>query len=248
MMLPLGFFERPFAHRALHGPGAPENSASAIKAAVAGGWGIEIDVQLSSDDRAMVFHDYDLARLAHATGPTRQHSASDLGQIRLRGSDEGVPTLEEALALIDGKVPLCIELKDQDGAMGPDIGALEAATAAALQGYHGPVVVMSFNPHSVAEMKRLAPHIPRGLTSSAYLAEDWPLIPAATRDHLATIPLEGLEASFISHEAKTLSIPRVAEIRAQGLPILCWTIRDAAQETEARKYADQITFEVYLPA
>lgn len=246
-MLAPGFFDRPFAHRALHGPGAPENSASAIKAAVAGGWGIEIDVQLSSDGRAMVFHDYDLARLAHATGPIRQRSAGELAQVTLRGSTEGVPTLEDVLKIVAGRVPLCIELKDQDGAMGANIGALETATAAALQHYTGPVAVMSFNPHAVAEMKRLAPQIPRGLTSSAYLPEDWPLIPAATRDHLATIPLDGFDVTFISHEAKTLSMPRVAEIRAQGIPILCWTIRDHAQETEARRHADQITFEGYVP-
>lgn len=243
-----GFFARPFAHRALHGPGRPENSASALRAAVVAGFGIEIDVQLSADQRAMVFHDYDLARLAHATGAIQTHSAADLARVRLRGSDEGVPTLEEALEIVAGQVPLCIEIKDQDGALGPNVGALETAVAEALQHYQGPVAVMSFNPHSVAQMARLCPDVPRGLTSSAYLAQDWPLIPAATRAHLATIPLEGLGASFISHEAADLSNARVAQIRAQGLSVLCWTIRSEAQAAQALTYADQITFEDYLPA
>ena len=248
MTLPKGYFDRPFAHRALHGPGRPENSASAIRAAVKGGWGIEVDVQLSADGRAMVFHDYDMARLAHDSGPIQRRSATELSQVRLRGSDEGVPTLEEALALIDGKVPLVVEIKDQDGAMGDNIGVLETATAEALRDYSGPLAVMSFNPHSVASMARLLPHVPRGLTSSAYLSDDWPLIPTATREALADIPLDGLGASFISHEAKTLDTAPVARIKAQGLPVLCWTIRSPEEEVNARQVADQITFEGYTPA
>ncbi|MFZ5964329.1 glycerophosphodiester phosphodiesterase family protein [Thalassococcus sp. BH17M4-6] len=244
--LPSAFLRRPLAHRALHGPGAPENSRAAVRRAIDAGYGIEIDLQLSSDGVPMVFHDYDLRRLTADTGPVAQHSAEALAGIPLTGGDEGIPTLDDILALVAGRVPLLIELKDQDGIMGDRVGRLEAATARTLDSYDGPVAVMSFNPHSVAEMARLAPGVPRGLTTSAYDADNWQTLPARVRDHLRTIPdYARTGASFISHEAADLDRPRVAEIKAQGAAILCWTIRSAEAEATARRVADNITFEGY---
>ncbi len=247
MTLPRAFYDKPLAHRALHdvSDGRPENSRAAIRAAIAAGYGVEIDVQLSVDGAAMVFHDYALDRLTSATGPVRLRAARDLAGILLRGGDEGVPTLTEVLELVAGQVPLLVEIKDQDGGMGPDIGPLEEATAAALKGYEGDLAVMSFNPHAVARMAELLPEVPRGLVTSAYRYEDWPL-PKATCDHLREIPdFDRVAASFISHEVGDLDRPRVAEIKAQGAMICCWTIRSAAQEAEARRLADNITFEGY---
>lgn len=246
--LPEAFLARPIAHRAYHdrAAGRPENSRAAVRAAVAAGYGIEIDLQPSADGVAMVFHDYDLRRLTGEPGALRARSAAELGALPLLGGEEGIPTLAEVLEIVAGRVPLLIEVKDQDGAMGPDVGALEDAAAAALRGYAGPVALMSFNPHSVAALGRAAPHRPRGLTTSSYRAEDWPLLPPAVRDRLRDIPdLAATGASFISHEAADLDRPRVAEIRAQGLPVLCWTIRSPEAEATARRVAQNITFEGY---
>ena len=246
LALPLSLLDRPIAHRALHGPGAPENSRAAIRAAMAAGYGIEIDLQQSADGEAMVFHDYGLGRLTGQNGPLRLRTAAELGDLQLIGSNEGVPTLAEVLDIVDGAVPLLIELKDQDGAMGPNVGVLEAATVAALQGYQGDVALMSFNPHSVAELARLAPGIPRGLTTSDFTLVDWPILPAKVRRHLRAIPdIERSGASFISHDVTSLDMPRVAEVKAGGLPILCYTVRSAPAEAEARKVADNVTFEGY---
>ena len=243
------FLRLPIAHRALHGSAGPENSRAAIRAAMAHGYAIEIDLQLSADDQAMVFHDYALDRLTDATGPVRQRSAHALGEIGLSAGDgEGIPTLVEILDLVAGAVPILIEVKDQDGAMGPDVGALETATVAALGAYSGPVALMSFNPHSVALMKDLAPDIPRGLVTSAFDAAHWPL-PDAVRSRLRAIPdFERCGASFVSHQGDDLSRPRVADLKAHGADILCWTIRSAENEAEARRVAQNITFEGYLPA
>ena len=247
--LPAAFLQTPITHRAYHdiSQGRPENSRAAIRAAIAAGYGIEIDLQLSKDGQAMVFHDYDLHRLTPEQGMVRDHTASELLAIPLLHGDEGIPTLTEVLDIIDGRVPLLIEIKDQDGGMGPDVGPLEQATADALQGYAGPVAVMSFNPHSVAEMARLAPDIPRGITTSAYNPDIWKELSAETCDRLRDIPdLDATDACFISHEARDLPHrPRVAEIKETGLPILCWTIRSPEQEAEARKIADNVTFEGY---
>ncbi|GGX58493.1 phosphodiesterase [Tateyamaria omphalii] len=246
--LPAAFLGAPLAHRALHDvtDGRPENSRAAIRAAIAHGYGIEIDVQLSADNQAMVFHDYALDRLAEGTGPVRVVPAGTLGQMPLKGGDEGIPTLPEVLEIVAGQVPLLIEIKDQDGAMGDNLGPLEQATADALKGYDGPVALMSFNPHSVARMAALCPEIPRGLVTSAYTVEDWPLN-AATRDHLRDIPdFDRVGASFISHEAADLARLCVAELKATGANILCWTIRSPEEEAQAREVAENVTFEGYL--
>lgn len=249
--LPTDFLGPPLAHRGYHdrAAGRPENSRAAFRAAIAAGYGIECDVQLSSDGRAMVFHDYDLRRLTPDSGPLRGRSAAELARIPLRDADETVPTLAEVLDLIGGQVPILVEIKDQDGAMGPDVGPLEAAVAADLAGYRGPVAVMSFNPHSVAAFARAAPEVARGLTTSAWHARDWDTIPAHVRERLRGIPdYERLGASFISHEAKDLARPRVAELKAAGGAVLCWTIRSPEAEAEARRFAHNVTFEGYAAA
>ncbi|MEP1768063.1 MAG: glycerophosphodiester phosphodiesterase family protein [Sulfitobacter sp.] len=248
--LPNSFVRLPLTHRALHDVNAarPENSRAAIRAAIAAGYGIEIDVQLSADGAAMVFHDYHLERLTDVQGAVQLFTSETLKSTALRGGDEGIPDLAEVLALIAGQVPLLIEMKDQDGAMGPNVGALERATAEALTGYQGDVAVMSFNPHSVAMMAQLCPDVPRGLTTSAYRKEDWPLT-AETCETLRLIPdYDRVGASFISHEVGDLDNPRVAELKQQGAVILCWTVRYAEQEAQARQVADNITFEGYAAA
>jgi len=253
MTLHPGFLTRPIAHRALHdrARGRPENSRAAVRAAVAAGYGIEIDLQGSSDGVAMVFHDDDLDRLTDSTGPVRARSAAELGAIRLRDAEDGLPTLAEVLAIVAGQVPLLIELKDQSGLMGPDMGALPRATARALQGYGGPVAVMSFNPNAVGQMARLAPDVTRGLVTYEWPPEDLPALPGieARRDHLLAIAdYDAVGASFISHHWRDLDRPRVAELKAAGAAVLCWTIRSPEAEAQARRVAQNITFEGYLPA
>jgi glycerophosphoryl diester phosphodiesterase len=246
--LPEAFLRLPLAHRALHdrGAGRVENAPAAIRAAIAAGYGIEIDLQLSADGAAMVFHDETLDRLTAETGPVAARTAAELSRIGLTGSTDRIPTLPEVLDLIGGKVPLLIEIKDQSLTMGQTDGRLEAATAAALRGYRGDVAVMSFNPHSVARMAALAPDLPRGITTSAYDPADWAPLPAATCDRLRAIPdYDATGASFISHEAADLARPRVADLKAKGAAVLCWTIRSPEAEALARQIAQNITFESY---
>ena len=253
--LPAAFLATPIAHRALHGPGRPENSAAAIAAAVEAGYGIEIDLQGSVDGVAIVFHDETLDRLTTESGPVRARSADALSAIALAGGDgAGIPTLAEVLALVAGQVPLLIEIKDQTKTPGGFDEALERATAEALAGYAGPVAVMSFNPRSMAAMARLAPDVPRGLTTYAFPLSDFP---AAQDDPAAEARLRALAeiaafdevgASFISHHHRDLDRARVAELKARGVPVLCWTTRTPEEEAAARRIADNVTFEHYPAA
>ena len=245
------FLRLPLAHRGLHAAsqGCIENSASAFAAAVFAGYGIELDVQRSADDVAVVFHDDDLDRLTDATGAFRDWTAAELGRTRLRGSTDTIPTLKEVLALVAGRVPLLVEIKENWNTMKDTDGILERSVAAALIGYAGPVAVMAFNPHCIAHMARLAPDVPRGLTTEAYDPVLNAPIPAEVCDRLREIPdYDRTGSSFISHQISDLGRPRVADLKAKGAAILCWTVRSVEDEAKARQIADNVTFEGYAPA
>lgn len=247
--LPDSFLARPIAHRALHdhAAGRPENSRAAVRAAVDANYGIEVDVQLSADGQAMVFHDYALERLTGEAGPIRARTAAQLSEITLTGGDDGIPTLPEVLDDVAGQVPLLIEIKDQDGALGPDVGPLEAAVASALQAYDGDAAVMSFNPHAVAAFHAKGTGRPIGLTTDAFDPATWPVAPARL-DTLRRIPdANVLPISFISHDRQDLDRPRVTELKGDGIAVLTWTIRSAEEEDAARRIAQNITFEGYKP-
>ena len=249
MSLPDSFLTIPLAHRALHDrkAGRVENSMKSIQAALDAGYGIEVDVQLTSDGHAMVFHDDLLDRLTAETGPVKARTRAELEGIALKDDGGTIPALETVLATVAGRVPMLIEIKDQDGAMGPDVGVLEQATVKALEGYQGDAALMSFNPHSVAVLADIAPNIPRGIVTSSYEAIWWPEVPETTRDNLREIPdYDRVGACFISHESTDLDRPRVAELKAKGAAILTWTIRSAKAEAEARQIVDNVTFEGYL--
>ena len=248
VLLHRDFVATPLAHRGYHDVAKqrPENSLSAFGAAVAAGYGIELDVQLSADGQAMVFHDDTLDRMTHKTGAVLDHTAAELGGIKLQGSDDLIPTLGQVLALVAGKVPALIEIKAQLDTMADTSGRLETAVALALATYTGPVAVMSFNPHCMAHVSRLAPKIARGLTTDDFDPVEYRPIPASKCDDLRDITdYDRTLSSFISHKAADLSRPRVAQLKSQGATILCWTIRSPEAEAKARQIADNITFEDY---
>jgi glycerophosphoryl diester phosphodiesterase len=247
--LPAGFLGAPIAHRGLHdrARGVVENSRAAAEAAIAAGYGIELDVQMSADGEAIVFHDDELLRLTDEPGLIHDYTAAALARVALKDAGETIPTLAEFLDLVAGRAPLLVEIKDQDGALGPNVGPLEARVAEVLARYQGPAALMSFNPHSVAALARLAPDLPRGLTTCAFDEADWSL-PDYRRAELAALTdVAATGSSFVSHHARDLDNPAVAALKARGLPILTWTVRSPGEEQVAREVADNITFESYLP-
>lgn len=250
-MTPLdpGFLTLPLAHRGLHDidAGRPENSRAAIEAACQAGYGIEIDLQPSRDGVAMVFHDAELDRLTAQSGPVSGRTAADLAGVALRGSAETIPTLREILALVAGRVPLLIEIKDQGG--DPKSATLPLVDAAldTLGDYTGPVAFMSFNPLAVAHGARRRPDLAWGITSG----HDTPLWPDHPELDAALIraPIDPRDhgASFLSHGLQQHDADWLAPLAAQGVPILSWTIRNPQDARLARSFATNITFEGYLP-
>lgn len=249
MSLHPDFLNMPIAHRGLHGPGMPENSMAAFRAAIAAGYGIECDIQRTADGTALVFHDDDLPRLTGAEGPVGAKGMDDLSQLRLLGTSEPIPTLADLLAEVAGRVPLLIEIKDQSLRLSDQVGDLQDEVARLVLAYGGPVAVMSFNPHMIAAFHVAAPEVTVGLTTCDYKDEEWAVAGEAALAHLAAIgDFDRVGASFISHDRKDLDNPAVTALKQRGVPVLCWTVRSPEEEAAARRVADNITFERYLPA
>lgn len=243
------FLTRPLAHRGLHDAsrGVMENTRDAFIAAIDAGYGIELDVQLSADGHAVVFHDEWLYRLTGQDGCVTDRTAHELALIRVGAGQNRIETLQDILRLVGGRVPVLIEIKDQSLTLSQTNGLLERAVAAAVLGYAGPVAVMSFNPHAMDHFKQHAPDVSRGLTTCGFAANDWPEVAQGRCAELADIPdFERLDASFISHDVNDLENASVMRIQDLGYPILCWTVKSADQEKQARKICDNVTFEGYL--
>jgi glycerophosphoryl diester phosphodiesterase len=210
-----------------------ENSAGAIADAVVQGYGVELDVQLSRDGEAMVFHDYELDRLTIVQGPVADRTAAELQAIRLYDCDEVMPRLADALSTIAGRTPLLVELKSRDRRA----ALLCRAVAEALEGYEGPVGVMSFNPEVGAWFARRAPHILRGLVVTEQGKN-------GLRGRIERrMALWRARADFLAYDVRDLPSRFAAVARLRGLPVYTWTVRTEADHARAAAHADQIIFE-----
>src|SRR3954452_9331424 len=224
----------PFAHRGLHGGGRVENSNGAFRAAAEAGFGIELDVQLSRDFWPMGFHDDRLARLTNKTGPLAALTASELRSIRLYTSNEVMPTLREALEIVWARVPVLIEVK----APGRHVGPLCEAVAHALEGYPGPVGVMSFTPEVGAWFARRAPERLRGLVVSERGKKG---LRGRIERRLA---LWRSRSDFLAYDIRDLPSDFAALGRFGGLAVYTWTVRTEEERARAVEFADQIIFEM----
>ena len=156
---------RPIAHRGLHDApsGVIENTASAFRAAIAGGYGIECDLQVSADGEAMVHHDDVLGRLTAGDGRLDALTAAELKRVAFKATGDRMITLTELCELVAGRTPLVIELKSR---FRGDLGVVDHA-AKVLAGYRGPVALMSFDPAQIAAVREIAPQLPRGLVAQS---------------------------------------------------------------------------------
>lgn len=248
--IPKQFWAKPFAHRGLHDMMSPENSLSAILAAVDAGYGIEIDVQPSADGEAMVFHDYTLDRMTDETGPTSARSTGELSSIKLGDAAETIPTFETVLRALDGRAPILIEIKDQSRDFTRTDGALERRVCEIIRQF-GKVetsAVMSFNPFSAGYVRDFLPEVARGVVSYDFEHPHDAHVPPEYRAKLAALDwFESVDADFVSYGAESLPTERTDALRQAGVPVFCWTIRSAEQAKRTLDHCDQITFERYLP-
>jgi len=227
---------RPIAHRGYHDMNGAvwENTPTAFRRAVDRQFAIECDVHLSADGIPVVIHDGDLRRLCGAEGFVWQRTAGELRTLRVGGTGDHPPTLREMLELVDGRVPLVIELK---GIPGHDHG-LVAAVARLLSDYRGPAAIMSFDHWLIREFRHHAPGIPAGLTA----------LGTAEHDLEAHFSMLAHDVSFVSYCLDHMPNRFVNFVRERlGMPVISWTVRDRQAVARTFAHAEQITFEGFDP-
>jgi glycerophosphoryl diester phosphodiesterase len=237
---------RPIAHRGLHdaSAGVIENTATAFAAAIAGGYGIECDLQVSADGEAMVHHDDALGRLTEGSARLAAMRAAEIGKVRFKHSADRILTLSELCDLVAGRATLAIELKSRfDG----DRRLVQRA-AGVLAHYAGPAAVMSFDPDMIAQLRQVAPALTRGMVAQARY-DDWPGLPAAYARSMAHLThIARTRPHFIAYSVRDL--PALAPLVMRmgfGLPLLTWTVRSQEERRRAARWADQIIFEGWRP-
>jgi glycerophosphoryl diester phosphodiesterase len=250
---------RPLAHRGLHddGKGIIENTISAFTAAIAGRYGIECDLQISGDGEAMVHHDDALGRLTERSGRLDAMTAAELKRVEFKGTADRMITLGELCDFVAGRAALLIELKS------PRAGdqRLAARAAEVLSGYRGKAAVMSFEPRLVAEVRTIAPRLPRGMAVRSHTWRDvfwrdvfgrdvfWRDVFAAPKRAMAALaPAFASRPQFIAYAVRDLPalLPTVAH-NLFAMPLLAWTVRGADERQRAARYADQMIFEGFRP-
>ena len=226
----------PIAHRGLWGKSLIENSLPAYQAAVDNGYPIEIDLFLTLDKRLVCFHDDTLTRMTGADGLLRDRTLNELKQLKLNGSEYSIPTFDEVLRLVNGKVPLLIEIKDQ-----PDKSVVDRVVKRLLD-YDGEFAIQSFNPLYIRRVKKLAPHFIRGiLATKTYGVKLKPF----TRSVVKNMSLNFLiKPDFISYSHEDLPLKPSKTKRA---PVIAWTITNETDKATAMRYAKNVIFEGFIP-
>jgi glycerophosphoryl diester phosphodiesterase len=239
---------KPIAHRGLHDAanGIVENTAGAVQAALAAGYGIEVDLQISADGEAMVHHDAVLGRITEGEGRLDQLTSAQLKRVKFRDSAERMLTLTELCDLIGGRAVLLPELKSRFD--GDD--RLAARVAALLSGYKGPVAPMSFDPVQLQILRRKAPKLPRGVVAAQYKPHPyWDQMPPRLRYRMGLLlPSASARPQFVAYMNDNL--PALAPWLARHilcLPLIAWVVRTQAQRQLAARYADQVIFEGFRP-
>lgn len=232
---------RAIAHRGLHNDSCPENGMSAFQNAIDANYPIELDVKSLDDGTAVVFHDNNLSRMTGTDGYIGNLKLEDLAPLKLLKSQDGIPTFAQVLSLVDGKVPLLIEIKNDN-----KVGTLEKSVLELLKTYKGEYAVQSFNPYSMEFFKLNAPHIWRGQLSCFFRGEK--SLSFVKRFALKRMMLNKKISSpdFISYNFRDL--PNRYVQKFSDLPVLAWTVRCDTDFERVKDYCNNIIFEGFVPS
>jgi len=225
-----------YAHRGLHDAenGIIENSPSAIKAAIDAGLGIELDVQMSAERWPIVFHDEILTRLANRDGRLSFMKANELKQITYANSQDKIIGLDECLNLVQGKVPLLIEVKSH----WHEQPQMEQQIVDCLKDYTGPYALMSFDPTVIHHLKQAGAKSPLGLITQRYPDKNWPGLSQSERSNARAHfdKAKALNIDFIAHDIHDLNNPSLIELTSSlNIPLFSWTINNDEKHRAAQK-------------
>lgn len=229
---------RDYAHRGLHGGGVPENSLLAFELAAKAGFGIELDVQLSADRVVMVFHDYTLTRMTGVEKKLSELCAEELSALSLGGTEQRIPTLNEVLALVKGRVPILVELKGE-----ATDTTLCSYVAECLKSYEGAYCIESFNPLLIYEMRKHLPNAYYGLlyTNACHEKKKYSLV-----NILVTCMALNFLArpNFIAYSKKyRRALPVLLTAGMFRAPRFVWTVNTPEELNEAHRRGEFPIFE-----
>ncbi len=231
------------AHRGLHDELAPENSLASFQKAIDKNYAIELDVRPLADGTIVVFHDETLGRMTGADGFISNYTYDDIKGLTLLKSKQHIPTLEEALNLINGQTPILVEIKNM-GKVG-----FEKNVWKQLSKYKGEYAVQSFNPYSLEWFKINAPHVKRGQLSSFFKNIEDPNVELGFIKKFALkrmlLNKKVSEPNFISYQAEDL--PNRFVKKCKGLPVLAYPVRTEEMFKRVSKFCDNIIFEAIEP-
>ena len=218
------FLKRPIAHRGLHNnKDVIENTIESFELAIKYNYSIEFDIVLSKDGEVMVFHDYDLNRLAGLNKLIKNCTSNELRNIKLLGTNSVISSIDEVLYKISGKVPILIEIKKS---FHPDI---EERLFEIIRSYEGDIAIQSFNTKSIRWFKKNAPFYKLGLVSNN---------PKLTVEEIGELGVD-----FLALDINILDSSIVKNIKNQKFQILTWTVDTPEKYKKSQKLADNCIFE-----
>ena len=233
-----------YAHRGLHNKkaGVPENTMTAFCRAVEAGYGIELDVQLTKDQEVVVFHDFDLKRICHVKGDVSDYTYEELQQFPICGTKERIPRFEDVLKMVDGRVPLLVEIKYKE------FGSRICPKADRyLQDYKGPYVMESFHPLALLWYRLHRPEIARGQLSMNFQRRETNYLPPHLLVRHLLLNFVG-RPDFIAYDIRDRgTVSRNICRSFFGCPCAAWTVKSRTQLKEAKKGFDAFIFEGFMP-
>lgn len=240
-----GFFQKKyFAHRGLHDDSgmAPENSMEAFRRAVDAGYGMELDVQMTKDGIPVIFHDNTLERMCGVKKEIMDYTYEELQQFRLADSKERIPKLEDMLRMVDGRVPLIVEIKSEK----KDVSFC-AVIDRMLGAYQGEYCIESFNPLVLLWYRQHHNSVVRGqLASNFRIDGEHKNLIYFFMTHLLLNFITAPDFIAYNHQFKEEPGRRICRT-LYGHPAVAWTVRSPEELEKLRKDYDVFIFENFLP-
>lgn len=218
------------AHRGLHGKDIPENSCLAFSKAKENKYAIELDVRLTSDKKIVVFHDDNLFRMTGENKEVKKCTLEEIKKLRLGKSNEKIPTLEEVLDLVNGEVPLLIEIKNDSIDL-----CLENLVIKELEKYNGKYLIESFNPVSVLYVKKKRKNTDVGLLITGN--DDF------FEKVYKRILFSFITPEFVAYDIRNLDEKKYRYFHEKNMYVIAWTIKEENQKEKAANCSDGIIFE-----
>lgn len=230
-------YTTPITHRGLFDENFPENTQPAFEQAIKFGYGIEMDVQMTSDNVLVVYHDDNLKRVCGVDKDIRKITYEEVKTLRPNGKDYPIMTFREFLDFVDGRTPILIEVKHQLRK------GIEKLITNELKNYKGEFAVQSFNPNIVYRLTKLAPEFVAGVLVTR---EPSKLAPKLINSLIHAFAFK-LYIKFEFLSLRAIDMPYCYK-RTGKYKVICWTITNEEELQLAEKYADNIIFEKTVPS